>query len=321
MRWSRVAWGAGLIVLGVILLLFTTGVLPWSAWALLGTLWPVLLVIAGAELLIRRRVSLGWLLVGACLIVLVGGALQAAGVLPGWLVPLRGRVIEYGPVTPPRPLPGGIGVYGLQQLVGPAVREAEVTVRFGGGTLRMGPGEAGVLARGTLEYVGEQPSVDYREGGSRAHLEISPAPGSWTDPGVVRRGLYWELYLSPQVVLDLRVDAGACKGELDLSALKIDRLALKAGAGDITLRLGSQGFPGRVTVGTGASQVTISVPRDAGLRITVEGALASHNFEEAGLTRSGRVWETPGYAAAATRYEIDIDAGVSHIRLERPSEF
>lgn len=86
MSWNRVSWGVGLILLGVILILFTTGVLSWRAWLLLGTLWPILLVIGGVGILIRRRVSLGWLLVGACLIVLVGGALQAVGALPGWLM-------------------------------------------------------------------------------------------------------------------------------------------------------------------------------------------------------------------------------------------
>lgn len=320
MRWSRVAWGAGFILLGAILLLFTTGVLPWRAWALLGTLWPVLLVIAGAELLIRRRVSLGWLLVGACLIVLAGGALLAAGLLPGWLVPFRGGLADYR-APAPEPLPGGIGVYTLEQPTGPDIQEAEVRVSFGGGILRIGPGEAGVLARGTLEYAAERPRVDCREDGGRARLEISPAPRTWFGPGVARRGLRWELRLSPQLMLDLRVDAGACSGEIDLSTLQIRRLTVNAGAGDVDLRLGNQGFPGRVVVGAGASDLTISVPRDAGLRITIDGALASHNFEQAGLNRSGGVWETPGYAAATTRYEIDIDAGVSNIRLERASSF
>ena len=40
----------------------------------------------------------------------------------------------------PRVAPGGVGACILQQSVSPAVREAQVTVRFGGGTLRMGLG-------------------------------------------------------------------------------------------------------------------------------------------------------------------------------------
>ena len=47
-----------IIAVGVVLLLNTTGTVPWSVWGQLGRLWPVAIILLGASLLLqhaRRR--------------------------------------------------------------------------------------------------------------------------------------------------------------------------------------------------------------------------------------------------------------------------
>jgi len=47
-----------IIAVGVVLLLNTTGVLAWSVWGQLGRLWPIVIILLGASLLLqhaRRR--------------------------------------------------------------------------------------------------------------------------------------------------------------------------------------------------------------------------------------------------------------------------
>ncbi len=48
-------WGSFLLVLGAILILQTTGVLPWTLWGTLWRFWPAVLIAAGITLMMRRR--------------------------------------------------------------------------------------------------------------------------------------------------------------------------------------------------------------------------------------------------------------------------
>ena len=43
-----------LIAAGVVLLLNTLGVLPWSIWSQIGRFWPVLVILGGLSILVRN---------------------------------------------------------------------------------------------------------------------------------------------------------------------------------------------------------------------------------------------------------------------------
>ena len=65
-------WGILLVFLGIVFLLQTLDVLPWGLWGTLWRFWPVLIIIIGLGILLRRyNVWLVSLLVlailGACL--------------------------------------------------------------------------------------------------------------------------------------------------------------------------------------------------------------------------------------------------------------
>ena len=47
-------WGIFLLFLGIVFLLQTFNVLPWGLWGTLWRFWPVLLIIAGLNILMRR---------------------------------------------------------------------------------------------------------------------------------------------------------------------------------------------------------------------------------------------------------------------------
>jgi len=80
---SAPVWGVFLLFLGIVFLLQTTGFLPWGLWGTLWRFWPVLIIIIGVGILLRRyNVWLVSLLIlvmfGACL----GIAAWQYGVLP-----------------------------------------------------------------------------------------------------------------------------------------------------------------------------------------------------------------------------------------------
>ncbi|MFC1967429.1 LiaI-LiaF-like domain-containing protein [Chloroflexota bacterium] len=63
-------WGIFLLFLGVVLMLQTVNVLPWSLWGTLWRFWPALLIAAGIGILLRHYNY--WLISSAVLLLFFG---------------------------------------------------------------------------------------------------------------------------------------------------------------------------------------------------------------------------------------------------------
>lgn len=80
MNKGRLFWGVVLIVVGALLLVNTTGRLPWFFWAYTITYWPALIVGAGLAILFPRVGAILMILSVAGMLAL--GYLTAAGYVP-----------------------------------------------------------------------------------------------------------------------------------------------------------------------------------------------------------------------------------------------
>ena len=89
-------WGIFLLFLGVVFLLQTLNILPWALWGTLWRFWPVLIIIIGLGILLRR--SNVWLvsllilaILGACLGIAIwqhGASLTGGVVTKSYAEPL-----------------------------------------------------------------------------------------------------------------------------------------------------------------------------------------------------------------------------------------
>ena len=68
-------WGIFLVFLGIVFLLQTLNVLPWGLWGTLWRFWPVLIIIIGLGILLRRYNA--WLL-SLLILAILGGCLGIA---------------------------------------------------------------------------------------------------------------------------------------------------------------------------------------------------------------------------------------------------
>ena len=58
-------------------------------------------------------------------------------------------------------------------------------------------------------------------------------------------------------------------------------------------------------------------PATIGLRLhTSENLTASYDFGQKGLTKVGDAWETPGYASAEVKIELDTSANAGSVSLD-----
>jgi hypothetical protein len=260
----------------------------------------------------HRRGSLFW---GLILIVLAGLLLlKQMGVIAGdifgyfwplliiafgvWLVigffarnnPVRGEQVSV-------PLEGATSAYlKLDHGAG------RLTVRSGAGS--------GELFNGTF---GNGLSYKTHVEGGRLEVKLRPSQQPWAWwPG---ESLDWELLLSGDVPLSLKIDSGASASTLDLRDLKVTDLDIDTGASSTELTLPASAGNTHVDIDTGASSLKVSVPAGVAASIRVKSGIASVNVNPRFARMEGGLYQSSDYSTAANRVDMTIDTGVGSVEV------
>ena len=304
-----------LIGIGLVFLIQRAMDLPWSQ------AWPLWIILVGAAMLVSTVINgrfawsgiwaftwpVAWIIVGTILFLSTTGRI---GEGPGQLV------TEYWPwalialgiwFVIGAFVPTGRGL--TETLVVPlaGATEAAVRIRFGAGTLHAHPASPGDLVDG-----------DFRGGvmhrvvaPGRVELEQDTRYGlPWLE-----RSSEWNVGLTAEVPLDLRIDAGANKSVLDLRDLRIRRLDLQTGASDMRVILPRAAGMTAVKAQHGAASLTLEVPGGVAARIRTTMALGSTQVDETRFPRSASGYESPDYATATNRLDIDASGGVGSLKV------
>jgi hypothetical protein len=268
-----------LIGLGGVFLLTNLGYISGLSWNRFAQLWPVILVIIGADLLLRPRSMIAAIIaevaiVGAALIFLV--AAPPIGVVnPGAFVASENVARE-------------------------GATEMSLTLGYGAGDLSLSGGASDLLAvRSTRQDVDLQRVV--RSGNTAAVSVRSDTPS----PTFVTTGRSWDVRVPSDIPLALTLDLGAGDFNVDLRDVMITRATVNNGASDLTIGLPTPKGEVPITISTGASSVTLEAPVGTEYRVTTTG----------GLNSIAGTRETAGYAAARDRLTIAISAGMSSITI------
>jgi hypothetical protein len=123
-----------------------------------------------------------------------------------------------------------------------------------------------------------------------------------------------EIRLNTNPSWEMRFDVGASKLDLDLSPYKTEKITIDAGASTISMRLGDRSEETNVRVKTGVSSVTIEIPSSVGCEIRDNAHVGSTDFDDFHETTEN-VFQSANYNSASKKIFIDVDAGVSSIRV------
>ncbi|MCK8494210.1 DUF5668 domain-containing protein [Spirosoma sp. RP8] len=125
-----------------------------------------------------------------------------------------------------------------------------------------------------------------------------------------------DVHLNQNPAWTMDIALGAGQGDLDLSAYAVKNLKLAAGAADLDLKLGSKADMSDVKLEVGAASVTVHVPKEVGCRIKKDGALNIEHLDEFTEVGGGE-FESPGYDAAKKKMLIRFDGGISSFKVVR----
>jgi hypothetical protein len=203
--------------------------------------------------------------------------------------------------------PGGRGA--TEQLALPlaGAADASVRIRFGAGDLSGHAASPGNLLDGSFEG-----GVRHRSNGpNRVELEQDTTYGlPWLD-----HASRWDIGLTAEVPLDLRLDTGANRAVLDLRDLRLRSLELHTGASETRVLLPRAAGATSVRAESGAAALTLEVPAGVAARIRSRMALGSSEVDPSRFLRVADGNESPDYATATNRVDIDVSGGVGSVKV------
>jgi hypothetical protein len=266
-----------LIGLGIVFLLANAGFVDSGAWARLAALWPIALVMIGADLLLRDRSTAAVLLVEMA-VVAASIAYVVAG--PGAAVPIGTNSTT-------------VGRESAQSLA--------LSLNYGAGALTLhGGATALVEVKSTRTDARVQ---DVRYAGTAASVSISPTSDDGFIFGPDRR---WDVALPSDMPVTLTMNVGAGDFDLDLRDVQLRSARISNGASQIIVRLARPNGDVPVTIETGASAVTFEIPEGVPYRVRTSG----------GLNTVDGLDETGSYGTASNRFSILVNGGMSTVTIK-----
>ena len=275
-RTPSIAFPLVLICLGAAFLAANLGYLTGLRWSDTLRLWPVLIILAGTDLLLRPRSFL------------------AAAVVEIAIIGLAFAYLISG-ITP-----AAVGASYAVSVPRAAASDLNLTVNYGAGTFALTSGGSDLVSvRSSQEDV----TRTVNQNGSSASVTLSSNRADFMWMGPDRR---WDVQVPSDVRAGMTLNLGAGDFDVDLTSVQLTRATINAGASDLTVRLPSQ-VKGdvRMTVSAGASDIKLYVPQGLAYRVTYSGVAMSAT----GPT------ESASYATATDRVTITVSAAAGSLSI------
>lgn len=289
-------WGILLLFLGVVFLLQTLDVFPWGLWATLWRFWPVLIIMIGLGILLRRYNL--WL-VSLLILAILGACLGIA-------------IWQYGPFPP-----AGIVTTSYSEPLAD-IERAQIEVDFTAGSITIGS-----LPPGSPNFVEADSEVRNRDGSmnldfyrqnGEARLYLSTERANrrfWGEDGI-----RWEVRLARNIPLIINIKSAASNMELDLSQLKVTELRLDVDVGNYTVKMPSSAGTTRAYIKADVANIELTIPDGVAAKIRVDTDLSTFGVDESRFSKQGDYYISDHFDTAQNRIYLEIDSDVGRVQVK-----
>ncbi|WP_020607759.1 LiaI-LiaF-like domain-containing protein [Spirosoma spitsbergense] len=350
-RRNGLFWGIALLTLGVLFLARRAGWLDVN-WHSLVDLWPLLLILAGVNLILERRGNSAAFITTVMLAVAVPTTLfgflshdrDGDGFSMNWQDDDESddesdndsdanndqdnednnnddqdNEDAYRSESGQRNTENGsVKTSSFVESMAPDTREAVFKLAGGAGRFIISDPTTELIKADTKQSIGTYSmSVDRNETTHIPTIELKPTEESQhfnLKDGNYENRVTVHLNNTPVWTMDIALGAG--QGDLDLSNYAVKSLKIAAGAADLDLKLGAKADQSDVKLDVGAASVTIHVPKEVGCRVKKDGALNLEQLDDFTDVGGGE-FLSPGYEAAKNKMTIRFDGGISRLKVVR----
>ena len=305
---DRMGFGLTLITIGIIWLLFKFNILSFSIFNAITDLWPLLLVVAGINLIFNNRSIITFITWVLFLGVLIWygqfGSMPANGVVER----ITGDDVVQRDAT--------------WQAYENADGEVELKSGITQGNLKLDLGFGGVYLDAS-----SSDDVEYRipENVTKVYSRMTDKTASvefeQMEKFIFNFGdndpMDYELKIPQDVEWDIDINTGAIDAVIDLKDLDVRNLDIDCGAGDIDITYGVDSPLVYTEIDCGATEVSLNVPKDAGVEINIDGLVNENNFGVHGLRKvSDNIYRSEDFEKQDIKLFIEIDTGVGDVTLD-----
>jgi hypothetical protein len=197
------------------------------------------------------------------------------------------------------------------------VEEGVIRLQLGVGDLVLEPLEdsnsfAQIRLEGPEEVVFRR---DFDRSGDRATLEISGP--EWDSPWPFRTGndIRWYIDLTDQIQLELDIETGVGRSDLDLRTLQAEDIELSTGVGEVEVTLPARVERGEVRISAGVGRITVIIPEGVAARIEAEAGLGNISVDERAFPKTDGSYRSQNYQDARYQLEISVSGGIGQIEI------
>src|ERR1700694_992768 len=291
-RYRSYFWPALLILVGVIAFLLNSGAISTDRLSLLADLWPVILIVIGLELLVRRAVPGQNGDVAAVLIVLLaaGGSIAYVALAPNPTT--SGKVDSHAAL-------GNLNHASLEIDAG----AASITVT---GTSSL----EGDLYHATISYSGPKPEISL----DRSDGSLTISQGN-TGFGMFQTHRFtMDLQINSSVPWTISSNGGASTETYNLATLPLMSMDINTGASRENITLGSPSGVVPITINGGALTVNLHRPPGTGASVSVSGGAVSLTFDGHQNHAIGNIQESTG--SGTDMYRVEVSGGASTVTMD-----
>lgn len=295
-RYRSLFWPAVLILAGVVALLVNVGAFPVDRLILLVNLWPVILIVVGLEVIVRRGLH------GP------EAALAAAGIV---LLAVVGAV-GYLAVNPS---PLATQKEDVKASLG-ELKQASLEVAAGSATVNVsGSSELGSdLYQAHIEYPGQKPDITLdRSSGALSIAQYMNYPF-----GIQAGRFSLTITLNAAIPWTIIENTGASHDTINIPQVKVSRIQLNVGAAEEDISLGPVTGTVPVEINGGALTVHIHRVSDAEASVSVSGGAV--NLDADGHASHGvgdLSYQSSGWTGHSGGYQITVSGGACTVSLDR----
>jgi hypothetical protein len=191
---------------------------------------------------------------------------------------------------------------------------ANIQLRMAAGELNIHGANTDVLLTGSFQYNIKrwEPFIDHHMFGTQTRVTIEQR----RSPGITfgRTRNTWDLQLTNRIPLELEMNFGAGRAELDLRNTLLKNINLHMGVGDADIDFsGDRSINLEGSIKGGIGHASIVLPSHIGVRIRLDGGLGSVQAPD--FTKDGHIYTNEAYGKTPVSIDLEIKAGIGAIEL------
>lgn len=301
MNYKKIFWGFILVTLGVLLILKNLGLL-WFSWHSIWHLWPVLLILWGISLLPVR--DLYKVIISVLIIIL--------------------SLIFFSRINKENDddfhwdsdwddeITAGVDNQKLSEAYDTTIRTALLQFDAAAGVFKLSDTTSMLIDLKKSGIIGNYSMEIGKEGDSATiNVKMQGQKNIHTN-----KGNHVEMKINPLPFWNFDLNVGAAEVNLDLSKFKVRSLDIDGGACSVELKLGVLQNETNLNIETGASSITLLIPKDAGCEVNTNTFLTSKELE--GFTNTeGNNYQTTNFKIAKQKIHLDLNAAISSLKIQK----